>query len=132
MDEQEQALAELKALLKIPGALMHITDELIDDLKDHDALPAEHRDADTRAASIARARLPLRPDIDPGPDVIDTADPSARIPILNRPSSFVRLPIIRIEGPDEKGYIKAFAEDGSWRRGKPAAVLKRLREGREG
>lgn len=47
---------------------------------------------------------------------------------LYDPRHFERRQVTRIEGPDEKGMVRGYAEDGSFTAGTPAAVLKRLME----
>lgn len=99
--ETEQALTLLRSLQKQGGVLLHISD--------------------THACGIPTdthvARTPAEQKI------CDKYE----YPITDH-RHFVKHPIVKIEGPDEKGLYTAYTEDGSWRRASAPALLKRLTE----
>lgn len=47
---------------------------------------------------------------------------------LRKPSSFICHKVTSLDGPDEKGFMTAFSNEGDWCRGKPEALLSRLLE----
>lgn len=57
----------------------------------------------------------------------------AQLVMLRDPSSYLQVPIVRIEdAPAQKGDVRAFADDGSYVQGDPVAVLARVREWEQG
>jgi hypothetical protein len=47
---------------------------------------------------------------------------------LTDPRHFLRLDVVHVTEPTEKGVIRAYAEDGSYTQGYPVDVFRRLRE----
>lgn len=97
----EQAVAQLEALVDVPGSLRVITNEVRPDLR-------EDPDA---AGSPIRA------------DVLES-DPHT----LKRPSTFVIHDVVRLEGPDARGRMIAHTAEGDWTLGYPVDLLARLLE----
>lgn len=58
--------------------------------------------------------------------VCERAIAGKTITSLYSPYHFERRLVTRIEGPDDKGRVRGFADDGSYTEGYPPAVLKRL------
>jgi hypothetical protein len=52
--------------------------------------------------------------------------------VLTDPATFVLKDVERIEVIEHRGTVRAYSKDGDWTEGRPAAVLKRLREHRGG
>ncbi|RJQ04810.1 MAG: hypothetical protein C4551_10040 [Bacillota bacterium] len=100
MDEQ-LAVAQLEALVKVPGSLKVITNEVRPDLRKDPADP----------------RSPIRD------DVLE-ADPAA----LKKVGTFVLHDVVRLEGPTHRGTYVASTAEGDWCEGYPADLLKRLQE----
>jgi hypothetical protein len=50
--------------------------------------------------------------------------------VLTDPATFVLKDVERIEVIAHRGTVRAYSKDGDWTEGRPAAVLKRLREHR--
>lgn len=98
--DQELAVAQLKALAKVPGSLKVITAMVRPDLR---------ADADD-------PRSPLAPKHDPE--------------LLKRPETMVLHDVVKIEGPDEHGHVTAHTAEGDYTQGQAVAVLKRLQEWR--
>ncbi len=98
---EEQALAQLHALLAVPGALKIITNEVQPDLRQDPTDPAS----------------PIRDDA-------VTADPNA----LKKIPTFVLHDAIMLEGPNHRGQVAVHSAEGDWTQGQPSAVLRRLTE----
>lgn len=100
VSDDELALAELVALVQVPGALRIITNEVRPDLR---------QDPD-----------------DPNSKLPEDADPD----LLLRPDTFVQHHVTRLEVRAHLGAVRAHSAEGDWTEGRPAAVLRRLREWR--
>jgi len=99
MSDHEQALKELTALLEVPGALRQITSEHACGAGTHEAAPGfDQPTCDAFEFSVRDAR------------------------------HFVIHDVTEIEGPDEKGRVRAITAEGDWRYGYPADVLRALRK----
>ena len=111
MDEQELALAELEALVKVPGALKIITSEIRPELRQDPDDP----------------RSPVREDVAPegGEEGFVRADE-----LLRSPATFVLHDVTRLEASAHLGMVRAHSAEGDWTEGRPTALLKRLREWR--
>lgn len=116
----EQAMAMLQALLPIPGALQFIT--------------IYHRcgtDAVRSRFPGHAERLYKVPMLATSDAAFDQARTEAcdayKYPITD-PRHNELQQVVRIEGPDDKGRIKAFSAEGSYCEGYPVDVLARLQE----
>lgn len=102
-DAQKIALAELEALLKIPGRLRIITNEI---------QPKMRMAAKDRRSALAEG-----------------ADPE----LLKKPSTFVHHNVTRIEPhPTQEGVYLAYSDEGDYTMGYPEALVKRLSDWRNG
>lgn len=103
MDERAQAIAELEALVQIPGALRIITNEHV-------------------------CGGGLHPDIAP----FDQAACAAYPYPLTDPRHFRVLAVNRLEGPNHNGQYTAVSDEGAgaYTVGQPDALLTRLRDWR--
>lgn len=99
MDEQEQARQELEALVKVPGALRVITNEVVPELRQ----------------DMKDATSPIR---------------EGKEALLLQPDTFVIHHVTRLEAVEHRGTLRAHTDEGDWTEGRPAALLKRLREWR--
>lgn len=100
----EQVLAELRALVQVPGALRVIT--------------SEHQCCGGVDGYVGGA---------------PPAETCAAFAVpLTDPGHFVVQPVVRLEGPDERGRMTAYTANGDYCTGRPAAVLSRLRQWRGG
>lgn len=114
----ELAVAQLKALLKVPGALRIITNEVRPELR---------RDPGDANSPLDPAKL----DAVPGEpeDAKDAAREALRVgTYLRRPSTFVIHDVVRLEGPNDKGQYTAWTAEGDACMGQPEALLARLQE----
>lgn len=118
-DQEAQviALAELEALVKVPGALKIITSEVIPSMR------LDRKDA--------------RSPVDPATIraiVDDPNDPrGSETAVLASPSTFVCHDVIRIEpDPAKDGAYRAYSVEGDWTLGYPEALIRRLRQWRDG
>lgn len=94
------ALAQLHALVAVPGALKIITNEIRPELRADPADPASG----------------LPPGVDDG--------------VLKRPETFVLHDVTRVGEVDHHGCVRAWSAAGDWTYGEPSAVLARLQEWR--
>jgi len=103
----DKSVEELQALVQIPGALRFITCR--------HACGPQYREG---------------PNYQPG-----TEEEKAACEAFEYPQTdwrhFVIQDIVSIEGPDHTGRMTAHTGEGSFRRGRPYALLKALREARE-
>lgn len=104
MDEK-LALAQLRGLVAIPGALKVITAE------HRCGIPSEHV----------------------GPvGAVEEAQCFAYPQPVSSPRHYVIHDVVRLEGPNEQGRCRALTAEGDWCAGRPAALLKRLQEWQAG
>lgn len=105
--DRDLAIAQLEALLKVPGSLKVITNEV------QPRLRADRKDA--RSAFDAEAL---------------SADPD----LATKPGSFVQHAVTRIEpapgAAGENGQHVAYTDEGDYCQGQPEALLVRLQEWR--
>lgn len=97
---QEHALAQLRALAGVPGALKVITAEIQPHLR----------------ANKNDPRSPLHGRHDES--------------LLLSPDTMVCHDVTEVEGPDDRGRVTAHTAEGDWCSGLPAALLRRLQEWR--
>lgn len=106
--DREMALAQLEALLAVPGALKVITNEVRPELR----------------ADRTDARSPLREAVVDG------------VALASRPDTFVLHDVTRLEAAPgaagENGQYVAYTDEGDYCQGQPAALLARLTEWRSG
>lgn len=104
--DRDLAVAQLEALLAVPGALKVITNEVRPELR------ADRKDPNS----------PLK---DPVVDGVDLA---------KRADSFVQHDVTRVEpaggAPGENGQYVAYTDEGDYCQGQPQALLVRLQEWR--
>lgn len=97
--DRELALAQLRALVQVPGALKIITNE-------HACGGGTHPDS-------------------PG---FDTRVCAAYQHDLYSPRHFVLRDVVALDGPDAQGRYYARSAGGDWTRGYPEALVRRLQE----
>lgn len=97
--DRDVAIAQLEALVKVPGALKIITNV-------HRCQKAMHPRLKGFSAKKCDA---FKPDV-------------------RHPGHFVVHDVIRIEGPNAQGQYTAFSAEGDYCIGQPEALLKRLQE----
>jgi len=107
IDIHAVALAELQALVKVPGSLRIITGE-------HACGGGLHPDVRDRESG---ARLPF-----------DTEACAAFEHGLVDGRHFVWHNVVEVEGPDDRGNVTVRSEEGDFTYGKPADVLARSSE----
>lgn len=100
MDER-LALAQLEALVAVPGALKIITGQIRPELRLSETDP----------------RSPIRPEL-------AAADPD----ILTRRRVYIWHDAARLERDAERGRVRVYSAEGDFTEGRPAAVLARLTE----
>lgn len=100
--DQDLALAQLRALAKVRGALRIVTAEIRPDLR---------VSAKDRAAGLKKG---LDDDL------------------LKRVDTFVLHDVVGLDGPDERGRLRARSAEGDWTLGYPADLLARLTEHQRG
>lgn len=100
-NDQDLAIAQLRALAKIGGALKVVTHEIQPHLR------ADRRDPRSHVADRALDEDPL---------------------VLRNPRNMVCHDVAKLEGPDDEGMVTVRTAEGDWARGRPWDLLARLTE----